>query len=114
MEDNNQDKKKTPKLTPPRGPKFNLYWIYGIIGLVVISSWFFPFSKNAEPISFEEFNQKSLQPQDVAKLEVVNKEYVDVYIKPDRLSQEKYKDVDPFLLYKWDRIFELFFGRLCM
>jgi len=25
--------------------------------------------------------------------------------------QEKYKDVDPFLLYKWDRIFELFFDR---
>jgi cell division protease FtsH len=29
----------------------------------------------------------------VAKLKVVNKEYVEVYIKPERLNQEKFKDV---------------------
>ena len=93
MENNNQDKKRIPKIVPPRGPKFNIYWVYGIIALFLLGINFFPFSKSPKLVSFEEVNQTMLQTEDIEKLVVVNKEYVEVFIKPDRISEEKYKDV---------------------
>jgi AFG3 family protein len=93
MENNNQDKKRLPKIVPPRGPKFNIYWVYGIIALFLLGINFFPFSKSPKLVSFEEVNQTMLQTEDIEKLVVVNKEYVEVFIKPDRISEEKYKDV---------------------
>ncbi|MEP7127902.1 MAG: ATP-dependent zinc metalloprotease FtsH [Chitinophagales bacterium] len=93
MEDNNQEKRKLPKIVPPNGPKFNIYWVYGIIAIILIGLQFFPFTKASKLISFEEVNQDMLQSEDVQKLVVINKEYVEVYIKPDKLQQEKYKEV---------------------
>jgi AFG3 family protein len=92
MEENNKDK-KIPRINSPKGPKFNIYWIYGLILVVLIAIQFFPFTRNVKQISFEEFDQNMLQSEDVEKLVVVNKEYVEVYIKKDRLSEDKYKDV---------------------
>lgn len=93
MEDNNQEKRKIPNLVPSKGPKFNIYWVYGIIAVILIGLQFFPFTKASKLISFEQVNQDMLQPEDVQKLVVVNKEYVEVFIKPDRLQLEKYKEV---------------------
>ena len=93
MEDNNQEKRKIPNLVPPKGPKFNIYWVYGIIAVILIGLQFFPFTKASKLVSFEQVNQDMLQSEDVEKLVVVNKEYVEVFIKPDRLQQEKYKEV---------------------
>ncbi|MBX7107532.1 MAG: ATP-dependent zinc metalloprotease FtsH [Chitinophagales bacterium] len=93
MENNNQEKRKLPKIVPPNGPKFNIYWVYGIIAIILIALQFFPFTKASKLVSFEEVNQNMLQSEDVQKLVVVNKEYVEVYIKPDKLQQEKYKAV---------------------
>ncbi len=93
MDNNNQEKKRLPKIVPPKGPRFNIYWVYGIIALVLIGLQFFPFTKTSKLISFEEFNQNMLQGEDVQKLVVVNKEYVEIFIKPDRLQEQKYKDV---------------------
>lgn len=93
MENNSQEKKRVPKIVPPKGPRFNIYWVYGIIALVLIGLQFFPFTKSSKLISFEEFNQNMLQAEDVEKMVVVNKEYVEVYIKKDRLQEDKYKDV---------------------
>ncbi len=93
MEDNNQEKRKIPNLVPSKGPKFNIYWVYGIIAVILIGLQFFPFTKASKLVSFEQVNQDMLQSEDVQKLVVVNKEYVEVFIKPDRLQLEKYKEV---------------------
>ena len=93
MEDNNKEKRKIPNLVPSKGPKFNIYWVYGIIAVILIGLQFFPFTKASKLISFEQVNQDMLQSEDVQKLVVVNKEYVEVFIKPDRLQLEKYKEV---------------------
>jgi cell division protease FtsH len=94
MEDNKEKQKQgPPRINPPRPPRFNIYWVYGLILVVLLVVNFFPFSRSAKLISFEEFSQSMLQTQDVEKLVVVNKEYVEVYIKKDRLSDVKYKDV---------------------
>lgn len=77
----------------PKKPRFNIYWVYAIIGIILISMQFFNFSSSPKEISFQQFKQKILESHDVAKLVVVNKKNVQVYIKADRLSQTKYKEV---------------------
>lgn len=84
LQDNNSNETK---------PKFNQYWIYILIllGLVVIS--ILPMQPAAKLISSQECYKNLLPSHDIAKLAVINKEYVEVYIKPDRLQNAKYKDV---------------------
>jgi len=94
MEENKNKQKPTPpRINPPRPPRFNIYWVYGLILVVLLVIQFFPFSRSAKLISFEEFNQSMLQAEEVDHLVVVNKDYVEVYIKKDKLDEPKYKDV---------------------
>ncbi len=87
---NNENKEKN---NLPKPPKFSIYWVYAIIGAVLLALNFFPFANTTKTISWEDFNQNMLQAHDVQKLVVVNKEIVEVYIKKDRLSEDKYKEV---------------------
>ena len=94
MENNEQtpseQEPKKPKSTKPR---FNFYWVYALIALALIVIQFFNFGGSSKEISFEQFQREMLDSNDVAKLVVVNKEYVEVYIKEDRLGKPQYKDV---------------------
>jgi AFG3 family protein len=74
-----------------KGPKFNIYWVYGIIAIVLILAQVMNFSPELKVISEQQFRNEILLPGDVQKLDLVkNKEQVHVYIKPDRLSKEFY------------------------
>ena len=76
-----------------KAPKFNIYWIYGIIAVILLGMQFIGYKPASVPISWEKFNNEMLQTHDVEKLEVVNGKSVEVYIKKDRLTDEKYKTV---------------------
>ncbi len=95
MADNNQkeefDKQRAKLNVKP--PKFNIYWIYGIIAVILLGMQFIGFKPATVPISWEKFNTEMLQTHDVEKLEVANGKSVEVYIKKDRLTDEKYKAV---------------------
>jgi AFG3 family protein len=82
---------KSGKGNSPR-PKFNVYWIYGIIGLAIIGTYFMNLGSGAEEITRQRFEKEMLQSYDVEKIIIVNKERVEVYIKQDRLASGKYKD----------------------
>jgi cell division protease FtsH len=82
---------KSGKGNTPR-PKFNVYWIYGIIGLAIIGTYFLNLGSGAEEITRQRFEKEMLQSNDVEKIIIVNKERVEVYIKPDKLASGKYKD----------------------
>jgi cell division protease FtsH len=82
---------KSGKGNTPR-PKFNVYWIYGIIGLAIIGTYFLNLGSGVEEITRQRFEKEMLQSYDVEKIIIVNKERVEVYIKPDRLASGKYKD----------------------
>ena len=84
----NTDKGGTQK------PKFNVYWIYGIIGLAIIGTYFLNMGTNAEEITRQRFEREMLQSYDVEKVVIVNKEKVEVYIKEDRLVSGKYKNTE--------------------
>jgi len=86
---NNKGSDKSPK----KGPKFNIYWVYAFIGIALLAMNFFDFRTQTKEISFQEFQLDYLKPGDVDKLEVINKKYVEVYIKQDRLSEPKFDKV---------------------
>jgi cell division protease FtsH len=71
-------------------PKFNIYWIYGLIILAIISIQFFKIGTHVEEVSSSQFDEM-LRAHDVEKVVVVNKEKVEVYIRADRFNLPKYK-----------------------
>jgi len=97
MEKNNKKGKQPIKPVSPESdnngsPKFNSYWIYGIIALFLLGLNFLDLADHTnEPISWGKFQQMVLD-HDVEKVEVVNSKVAQVYIKKDKLSDPKYKD----------------------
>lgn len=77
---------------PPGKPKFNSYWIIGIILLAMIGIQFLGSGNNLKEIDSNRFFQ-ILQDGDIEKIVIVNKEKVEIYIKPERLSDARYEDV---------------------
>ncbi|WP_298736697.1 ATP-dependent zinc metalloprotease FtsH [uncultured Chitinophaga sp.] len=79
--------------SPKKGPKFNIYWVYAFIGIALLAMNFLDFRSQPKEISFQQFQLEYLQPGDVDKLVVVNKKYVEVYIRQDKLNEPKYDKV---------------------
>jgi len=73
-------------------PKFNSYWIIGIILLVMIGFQFIGSGGGLKEIDSNRFFQ-ILRKGDIEKLVIVNKEKVEVYIKQEKLSDPMYEDI---------------------
>jgi AFG3 family protein len=99
-EDNNTTKPR--QSTNPKGkpgdlmkkkPKFNIMWVYAIIviGIFAIAT----LNKGGKPqkTDWKQFREEMLKSGDVERLVVVNNETVEIYIKPDRLTDSKYQDM---------------------
>ncbi len=72
-------------------PRFNIYWIYGLIALTLLGAQFMRFSPDLVRVSEQEFKQQMLIAGDVEKLDLVkNKDLVRIYVKPDVLGKEFY------------------------
>ena len=91
---NQKDKKKeintdntTPKGDDKKKPRFNIYWIYGIVFLVIIG-WNFFRTVNSAGIEIDQQKFYSMVLQgDVVKMKTVgNKEIVRVFINTDSLK----------------------------
>jgi len=86
MEDNQQKPGLKPGGETPnqrKGPKFNIYWIYGIILLAILGAQFIGGSFGTSPSehTFQDF-KVNLEKGEVAKLMVINNDHVEVYLKP--------------------------------
>ena len=89
MEDNKQKPgmkpgdNPNPNLTPRKGPKFNIYWIYGLILLAIVGAQFVSgnLGGSAAERGFQDFKDY-LNKGEVTKLVVINNEHVEVYLKP--------------------------------
>ena len=66
-----------------KGPKFNIYWIYGIILLAILGAQFVGgnFGSTTAEHTFQDFTE-NLNKGEVARLVVINNEHVEVYLKP--------------------------------
>jgi AFG3 family protein len=90
---------KTPKFNiqndkgdaPRKGPKFNIYWLYAVVAIVLLSAQFWKLAPDLFKSTEQEFKQKMLIVGDVERLDLItNKNVVRVYIKPDSVSKEFY------------------------
>jgi AFG3 family protein len=73
-------------------PKFNFYWIYAILALIFLGIQFMDFGTETKKTDWKDL-QQMLKDKDVQKIVLVNKETAEIYIQPDKLKEEKYKDV---------------------
>lgn len=89
MEDNNEQKDNK------RFNKFNSFWIYGLIALILLGSQVFFDASFAtqKDITFSDF-ESFVEYGDVRKVEVVNKTYANIYIKDDRLDESRHSEAN--------------------
>ena len=82
---NNNDKNPNNNMS-----KFNSYWIYGIIALILIGLNYLSYSD----ASRDQITMNKLRGMisDVKKIEVINEQYAYIYIKEDKLKEKKHTD----------------------
>lgn len=73
-----------------KGPKFNAYWIYGIIAVIfIIVQFYLSNSKGPIETTWSEVKSTMLANNDIDKIVVVNDKVANVYIKKDKLDNFK-------------------------
>ncbi|MGI9192658.1 MAG: ATP-dependent zinc metalloprotease FtsH [Chitinophagaceae bacterium] len=92
MEDKNPmqpENSNTPN--PKKGPRFNLYWIYGLFVVILLFIQFGgrDFTRSAKEESFQTINSLYIQKNLVDSMVVFTKS-VDVYLKKDSLKKPEY------------------------
>jgi ATP-dependent metalloprotease FtsH len=80
-----------PKNTPG-STGGNFYWIYGVIILLFIGSYFYNANSAGRDIKTDRFTQ-ILATGDVKEITVINREYAEITIKKDRLSKPEYREL---------------------
>lgn len=72
---------------PKNKKPFNFYWIYAIVGVIIISLNLFTWGSNTTPISYTEF-EKMVQEDQVDKIAVINETVAQITIKQDALDRD--------------------------
>lgn len=101
MEENKDDiKKQFDKVKDrfgkkPNGPNkpFNFYWIYAIIGVILITINLFSWNNSLRETNWKKFATEMLLENDVEKIIVVNSDFAEIYLKQSSLEKDKYKEV---------------------
>ncbi len=83
-----------PKLPKMPKVKFNFYWIYAILGIVLFGLYLNNMGVAPKDLGLGQL-KTMLTNQDVEKILLVNKEQAEIYIKKEKLSLPQYKDVKP-------------------
>ncbi len=90
------NKPRSPKKLLPETPKFNFYWIYGIVIVGILTVNFILTSNTAKETTYQKFESEMLLAGDVEKLQAYKQGdlfYVDVFIKKESLTKDKYKEL---------------------
>ena len=90
-EANNKQKKPIIPVGKDGKPKFNFFWIYGILTVLFLSVIFFGENNTAEESDWGEVKTMLLN-EDVEKIVLVNKEIAEIYIKADKKGSYELKD----------------------
>jgi cell division protease FtsH len=86
--DSNRNQK--PKMPPV--PKFNFYWIYGVVAVVFLATLFMPQDVALKTTWFKVQNDM-IMTNDIEKIVVVNKERAEIYLKKEAVKSDKYKEL---------------------
>lgn len=94
MPPENSNEIKNSVAETSKKPRPFFYWIYLVLFIGILFYYFVPGkSTGKQEITWQHFKQNMLLSHDVDKVNVVNKEKVEVYIKKESLQKEKYKTV---------------------
>lgn len=86
------NKKNTPNNKNIKTPKFNFYWIYGIIFVLFIGYQFFNSGNMAsKDLSQNEFIE-ILEQNDIEKIDIVNNKVANIYIKKSALDSDRHRN----------------------
>jgi cell division protease FtsH len=77
---------------PQKGGR-HILWIYAAILMAIGIFYFITNSGSVKTITWQQFEQTMLKNHDVAKVDIINGEQAEVYIKPEKLKLDQYKDV---------------------
>lgn len=97
MTENNKKNKQRTNLpgfkSGMKPPKFNPYWIYGIVIVVFLAIQYFSFGGGPVKTTWNEVKNTMLAHHDIKKIVVVNKEDAQIYLKEDSYADyaDKFK-----------------------
>ncbi|MDN5348810.1 MAG: cell division protease FtsH [Bacteroidales bacterium] len=80
-ETQNENNNKAPKPGDNK-PKFNFYWVYGLLALVFIGLQFLNWDTGAKDLNKGEL-LRMLQSKEVSKIDLVNREIAEIYLTDD-------------------------------
>jgi len=83
-----------PKMPKMPKVKFNFYWIYGILGVVLFGLYLNNMGAVPKDLGWGDLKEMLLN-QEVEKILLVNKDHAEIFIKKEKLSLPKFKDVKP-------------------
>ncbi len=84
--DNNNKKQEIKEGS--KKPKFNWYWMWGLVLLAIIGTWFIGQGDNYSEINEYAFTENFIKEKKVKRVEVVNKEVVQVYLTDDAYESD--------------------------
>jgi len=89
-----EKKPQEPQPTNPKikKPKFNFYWIYGILAVIFILLQVMSWDSGSEKINWGDL-KTMLNDGDVDRIVLVNREQAEIYIKKEQLTKPKYEKV---------------------
>ena len=89
IKDKKQVDPNNPFGTPSnKPPKFNPYWIYGVIAVVfIVVNFYLTGSKGPVETTWNKVRTTMLVNNDIDRLVVINKEKAHIYLKPDRVNK---------------------------
>lgn len=86
-----ENNRPNPENKKPGGFRFNPYWIYGALFLILMAMLFLP-KNSGQSTNWKETREMILQG-DVKKIVVVNDRFVEVYLTQEAVQQKRYKGV---------------------
>ncbi len=75
-------------------PRFNFYWIYGIIAVVLIALNFFWAQPQAKTVDWNRL-EKIIRANDLEKIVIINKEKAEIFLKETAVSKSDYEKEIP-------------------
>lgn len=103
-----QQEQRQPNKKQPIHKKFSFVWIWLVLGFFLIGYNLMFYKGETKPTQWRNL-QEMLQAGDVSKMTLINKEYVEIYIKSDRISKYltdkeehnfRYKESVPMFTYQ--------------
>ncbi len=91
-EEKNASGSKPPNsLLGGKKPHFNALWIYALIGIAIILIYFFDSGQNPTVIDWKFFRNELLLKGEVEKIQIVNEQNAEIYIKEQYLNEPKHQ-----------------------